>query len=85
MVKNSGKANLSISSAVTGTDASMFTITSGSGNKTIKPGKSFTMKVAFKPTPKGQRVLPWRLLLMIPLPQLMISTEWDRPIAMLDV
>jgi hypothetical protein len=53
VVKNTGKANLSITSASTGPDASMFKITSGSGSKTIKPGKSLTIKVAFKPTSKG--------------------------------
>ena len=53
VVKNSGKANLSITSGVTGPDPSMFKITSGSGNKTIKPGKSLTIRVAFKPTSKG--------------------------------
>ena len=54
-VTNSGKANLSITSTITGTDASMFTITSGSGSKTIKPGKSLTIKVAFKPTSTGSK------------------------------
>ena len=55
VVKNSGKANLSITSAITGTDASMFKITSGSGSKTIKPAKSLTVKVAFKPTSIGSK------------------------------
>ncbi len=54
-VKNGGKTNLSITSAITGTDAPMFKITSGSGSKTIKPGKSLTIKVAFKPTSKGSK------------------------------
>lgn len=53
-VKNNGKANLSImTSTITGPDASMFAITGGSGAKTIKPGKSLTIRVAFKPTSKG--------------------------------
>ena len=55
VVKNSGKANLSITSAITGTDASMFTITSGAGSKTIKPGKTLTIKVAFKPASTGSK------------------------------
>jgi len=55
VVKNSGKTNLSITSAITGTDASMFKITSGGGSKRIKPGKSLTVKVAFKPTSKGSK------------------------------
>ena len=55
VVKNSGKANLSITSAITGPDASMFKITSGSGSKTIKPGKSLTIKVVFKPTSTGSK------------------------------
>ena len=55
VVKNSGKANLSITSGITGPDASMFKITSGSGNKTIKPGKSLTIRIAFKPTSKGSK------------------------------
>ena len=53
VVKNGGKTNLSVSSAVGGTDASMFPLTSGSGNKTIKPGKALTIKVGFKPTSAG--------------------------------
>jgi hypothetical protein len=56
VVKNSGTVNLSITSAITGPDASMFKITSGSGSKTIKPGKSLTMKVAFKPTSTGGKI-----------------------------
>jgi len=56
VVKNNGKASLSItSSTITGTDASMFKITSGGGSKTIKPGKSLTIKVAFKPTSTGPK------------------------------
>jgi hypothetical protein len=56
VVKNIGKSNLFlIASAIIGTDASMFRITSGGGSKTIKPGKSLTIKVAFKPTSKGSK------------------------------
>jgi hypothetical protein len=56
VVKNAGKATLSIlTSTITGLDASMFTITSGVGSKTIKPGKSLTIKVAFKPTSQGSK------------------------------
>lgn len=55
-VMNGGKGNLSIiTSTITGTDASIFTITSGGGSKTIKPGKSLTMKITFKPTSKGSK------------------------------
>jgi hypothetical protein len=54
-VTNTGKANLSITSAITGTDASLFTIKGAAGNKTIKPGKSITIKVAFKPTSTGSK------------------------------
>jgi hypothetical protein len=53
VVKNNGKTNLSISSAIIGTDSSMFAIMSGSGSKTIKPGKTLTIKVVFKPASKG--------------------------------
>ena len=56
VAKNTGTADLSISSLkLTGTDASVFAITSGSGSKTIKPGKSLTIKVAFKPTSQGAK------------------------------
>ena len=53
VVKNNGKTNLLITSAITGPDASMFKITSGSGSKTIKPGKSLMIKVTFKPISTG--------------------------------
>jgi uncharacterized repeat protein (TIGR02543 family) len=56
VVKNNGKANLSITSTtITGTDALMFKITSGSGSKTIKPGRSLAIKVAFKPISTGSK------------------------------
>ena len=51
-VGNSGKTNITISTSITGQYAPMFTITSGSGSKTIKPHKTVTIKVAFKPTSK---------------------------------
>ena len=55
-VKNNGKADLLISTSITGTDVSMFTITSGGGvSKTIKPGKTLTIKVVFKPTSAGPK------------------------------
>ena len=56
VVKNTGTGTLSISSVtVTGTDASMFAITSGSGGKTVKAGRSLTIRVAFKPTSAGPK------------------------------
>jgi hypothetical protein len=55
-VKNNGKTDLLISTSITGTDVSMFTITSGGGvSKTIKPGKTLTIKVVFKPTSGGPK------------------------------
>jgi len=55
-VKNNGKTDLLISTSITGTDVSMFTITSGGGvSKTIKPGKTLTIKVSFKPTSAGSK------------------------------
>lgn len=54
-VRNKGTGNLLITSIITGTDAAMFTITSGSGTATISPGKSLTIKVAFNPTFRGSK------------------------------
>jgi hypothetical protein len=55
-IKNNGKTNLSIlTSTIAGPDAWMFAITGGNGAKTIKSGKSLTIKVAFKPTSKGSK------------------------------
>jgi hypothetical protein len=54
-IKNGGTADLSISTSLAGPDASMFTIPSGGGSKTIKPGKSLTIKAAFKPTSTGSK------------------------------
>jgi hypothetical protein len=54
-VKNNGKADLLISPSITGTDVSLFTITSGGGSKTIKPNKTLTIKVVFKPTSAGPK------------------------------
>ena len=54
VVRNNRTTNLSIlGSTITGTDASMFMIKSGSGSKTIKPRKTLTIKVVFKPTSTG--------------------------------
>jgi photosystem II stability/assembly factor-like uncharacterized protein len=60
-VKNKGTADLSISSSIIGPDASVFQITSGSGNKIIKPGKSLSIKIAFKPTSSGTRQATLRI------------------------
>jgi hypothetical protein len=55
-VKNSGTANLLMStSIVEGADASMFTITIGGRSKTIKPGKTLSLRVVFKPTSAGTK------------------------------
>ena len=55
-VTNSGITNFSIiSTSITGGDASMFKITSGSGSKTIKPGKTLTIRVTFKPSSTGTK------------------------------
>jgi hypothetical protein len=53
--RNNGTANLLITSTITGTDTPMFTIATGSGSKTIKPGKSLSIKVTFKPISKGSK------------------------------
>jgi hypothetical protein len=55
VIKNNGKANLSMISAITGPDAPMFTITSGGGHNGIKPDESLTIKIAFKPTSLGSK------------------------------
>ena len=55
-VKNNGKSDLLILTSITGTDLTMFTITSGGGSKAIKPGKTFTIKVVFKPTSTGPKI-----------------------------
>ena len=54
-VKNSGNANLLVTSTIKGTDASMFTIRAGSGSKTIKPGRILIILVAFKPLSQGSK------------------------------
>ena len=55
VVGNKGTSNLTITSiSIEGTDASMFKV-SGGGSKTIKPGKSLTIRVAFKPTSTGSQ------------------------------
>ena len=55
VVTNSGTANRIFTAAIKGEDGSMFKITGGSGSKTIKPGKSLTIKVSFKPSSIGQK------------------------------
>jgi DNA-binding beta-propeller fold protein YncE len=60
-VQNDGKANLTIATLMIGPDASMFRLTSGGGNKTIKPGKFLTLKVTFKPTSKGSKQATLRI------------------------
>ena len=60
-VTNTGKGDLFIIySQIKGPDGSMFTITSGRGSKHLNPGKSLTIKVAFKPASTGSRVSSWR-------------------------
>ncbi len=54
-ISNNGKVNLTLSTSIEGPDASLFKVTSGGGNKTIKPGKSLKMKAAFKPTSPGPK------------------------------
>lgn len=74
-IKNIGEADLSIASVISGTDASMFAITSGGGSKTIKPGRSLTLRVVFKPASTGSKSAileitsndPVRLTVDIPL------------------
>jgi probable HAF family extracellular repeat protein len=55
VVTNSGTADRIFTAAIKGEDGSMFRITSGSGSRTIKPGKNLTIKVAFKPSSRGQK------------------------------
>jgi hypothetical protein len=40
----------------------MFTLTSGGGNKTIKPGKFSTIKLKFKPTSTGSKASTLRVV-----------------------
>jgi hypothetical protein len=54
-VTNSGTADLSMSTSIAGADASMFRIMIGGGNKTIKPGKTLTIRVAFRPASTGSK------------------------------
>jgi len=61
-VQNNGKVNLTIATLIIGLDASMFTLTSGGGNKTIKPGKFLTIKVKFKPTSVGSKTSTLRIV-----------------------
>jgi hypothetical protein len=55
IVRNIGTTNISIATSITGADASLFKITSGSGSRTIKPGKTLTIKVTFKPVSVGAK------------------------------
>ena len=68
-VQNNGKANLTMVTLMIGPDASMFRLTSGGGNKTIKPGKFLTLKVTFKPTLTGSKASTLR----------MVSNDPDEP------
>ena len=54
-IKNKGTVDLVIAYSVVGSDASSFAIAAGSGNRTIKPGKSLTVKVMFRPTSTGSK------------------------------
>jgi photosystem II stability/assembly factor-like uncharacterized protein len=55
-VTNTGKGDLFILySKIRGPDGSMFAITSGRGSKHLNPGKSLTIKVAFKPVSTGSK------------------------------
>ena len=54
-VKNTGKADLLISTSITGAEASMFTVMSGSGSKAIKPGRTLIIRVGFKPVSPGSK------------------------------
>jgi hypothetical protein len=58
---SNGTADLTISTSITGADASLFTITSGGGSKTIKPGRTLTIRVAFKPTSTGSKQATLRI------------------------
>jgi len=61
-VQKNGKTNLTIATLIIGPDAPMFMITSGSGNKTVKPGKFLILKVRFKPTSAGSRASTLRIV-----------------------
>jgi photosystem II stability/assembly factor-like uncharacterized protein len=55
-VTNTGKGDLFILySKIKGPNGSMFTITGGRGSKHLNPGKSLTIKVAFKPVSPGSK------------------------------
>ena len=60
-VQNNGKANLTITTLIIGPDKSMFKLTGGGGNKTIKSGKFLTLKITFKPTSKGLKQATLRI------------------------
>jgi hypothetical protein len=69
-VQNNGKTNLTIATLIIGSDASMFSLASGGGNKTVKPGKLLTLKVKFKPTSMGSKASTLRI----------VSNDPDEPI-----
>ncbi len=54
-VENKSSGDLSISSSITGSDASSFKITSNGGNKKIKPNGTLKITVTFKPASKGPK------------------------------
>ncbi len=58
-VQNNGQVNLTITALISGSDSSMFKLTNR--NKTIKPGKSATIKVTFKPTSTGPKQATLRI------------------------
>ncbi len=60
-VKNDGTVNLTISSSIVGADATMFRIRSGGASRTIKPGKTLTINVAFRPTSAGSKEATLRI------------------------
>ena len=62
IAKNNGTVNLSINSGITNKDASMFRITMNGGSKAIKPGKTLTIRVVFKPTSTGTKNSALRII-----------------------
>ena len=61
-VKNIGTADLLISTSIIGTHAAMFSIRGGSGNKTLKPGRTLSIRVAFKPTSQGPKTSTLKII-----------------------
>ncbi len=60
-VKNDGTVNLTLSSSIVGADASIFRIRIGGGSKKIKPGKTLTINVAFRPASAGSKEATLRI------------------------